>query len=164
MAAHTPAMFADGPFAEYADKLMLYGRLIGAWNVVSTVFHPDGAQSSANREWHFAWALGGRAVQDVLFARGAPADRRGTTIRCYDPAIDAWRVVWMAPAAGEYVQLIGRADGDRIVQEGEWLDGRQLERWTFSDITPASFLWRGEMSADGGRTYRLEQEMRAVRS
>jgi hypothetical protein len=59
--------------------------------------------------------------------------------------------------------LIGRQIGDRIVQEGTGPDTRRLERWVFSDITPATFTWRGEASFDGGATWVLEQEMLARR-
>src|SRR5258707_10816888 len=109
---------ADGPFADYANQLMLYGQFVGSWEVHSINFHADGTRTERQGEWHFAWILGGRGVLDVLFARGVPAHQYGTTVRCYDSTIDAWRVTWMAPGGGEFVNLIGRQIGDRIVQEG----------------------------------------------
>jgi len=27
------ALAADGPFHEYADKLMLFGRIVGGWDI-----------------------------------------------------------------------------------------------------------------------------------
>lgn len=33
-----------------------------------------------------------------------------------------------------------------------------LMRWSFVDTTPDSFTWRGELSTDGGATWRLEAE------
>lgn len=154
---------ADGPFADYADQLMLYGQFIGSWEVHSINFHADGTRTERQGEWHFAWILGGRGVQDVLFATGAPAYRYGTTVRCYDSTIDAWRVTWMSPGGGEFANLIGRQIGDRIVQEGTGPDPRRRERWTFSEMTPTTFNWYGEVSFDQGKTWSLEQEMHAKR-
>jgi hypothetical protein len=45
----------------------------------------------------------------------------------------------------------------------EQADGGRLIRWIFSDIEPTSFSWRSQVSADGGRSWRLEQKVRARR-
>ena len=50
--------------------------------------------------------------------------------------------------------MIGRAEGRDIVQLGTRPDG-QLARWSFRDIAADAFLWRGEVSADDGATWRL---------
>ena len=100
----------------------------------------------------------------MLFASGAPVHQFGTTLRCYDSVIDAWHLAWMQPASGEYVYLLGRKVGDRIV--GEEVNSPVTDRrvrWSFRDITPDSFLWLGEVTSDDGVTWFLEQEMRAVR-
>lgn len=123
---------------------------------------PDGSTREAEGEWHFGWILGGHGVQDVLFERGAPPERRGTSIRCYDAAAGAWRVCWLHPS-GEFAALLAHREGERIVQEGSALDGSSLQRWTISEITANSFRWVGEGSTDGGATWRLEQEMAATR-
>lgn len=36
-------------------------------------------------------------------------------------------------------------------------------RWRFTDIGPDSFTWQGQASHDGGRTWVLEEQMRATR-
>lgn len=153
---------ADGPAEGLADKLMLFGRFVGAWDVESTSFRPDGTQRSQLGEWHFAWVLGGRAVQDVLFEKESP-DRSGTTIRAYDERSDTWQVSWLGPVWHEYVHLVARAVGDRILLEGRDTDPARRLRWSFNEITDNSFLWRGEASLDDGRTWTLEQEIRARR-
>jgi hypothetical protein len=38
-----------------------------------------------------------------------------------------------------------------------------LARWSFRDITADSFLWRGEVSADAGATWRVVTEFTACR-
>jgi hypothetical protein len=69
----------------------------------------------------------------------------------------------MLPHGAEFVHLLGRDAGDRIVQEGMGSDRRRRERWSFTKITAQSFLWLGEVSLDDGLTWFLEQEMRATR-
>jgi hypothetical protein len=131
---------ADGPNVAMDECRQLYAPLIGAWDVDATWYQPD-----------------------VLGRKERPADEYGTSIRCYDADADAWRVLFVAPVAGEFVTLVARRVGDDIVQEGSPLGGGLLQRWTFSEITPDGFLWRGEASDDNGLTWRLQQEMRGTR-
>lgn len=154
---------ADGPHPAQREKFMLYGQFVGSWAIEAVWFMADGSRPTARGEWHFAWALGGRAVQDVLFAENAPADEYGTTLRGYDHAADRWHITWMQPASGEFTHLIGQKVGDRIVQESINDGSPRRKRWSFCDITPSSFLWLGEESADTGATWRVVQEMRATR-
>ena len=69
----------------------------------------------------------------------------GTTLRVYDPGIDAWRIFWSDPATNFFWQQIGRARGRDIVQDGPDPRGGQM-RWTFTDIEPDSFHWTAEQS------------------
>ena len=154
---------ATGPDPKLADALMLYGRFVGSWSVESTWYDADGDRRTANGEWHFAWILGGRGVQDVLFAGGSSPDRYGTTLRCYDAGLDAWHVTWMCPAGGEFANLIGRARGDDIVQEGPGARLGHVLRWSFTEIGSDSFVWLGEISEDDGGTWFIEQRMTATR-
>jgi hypothetical protein len=156
---------APGPFAPDKDELMLYGRLIGAWDIDWVAFDESGEAVERRRgEWHFTWVLGGRGVQDVIWTAGAPPEQDGTTLRCWDAQLGAWRVVFMSPGDGEFVTLVGRPEGDRIVQE---IIGRPpdaaAEQWTSAEISDAGFLWQAETSSDGGRTWAVTHEMRASR-
>lgn len=154
---------ASGPFPEYAEKLMLYGQFVGSWDIAAIWHDQIGGHKEGKGEWHFDWILGGRGIQDVLFSTEASPHQFGTTLRCYDVVTDVWHVAWMQPSGGEFVHLTGRKVGDRIVQEGVGSDPRRRERWSFTEITSASFLWLGEVSFDNGATWFLEQEMRAIR-
>jgi hypothetical protein len=77
--------------------------------------------------------------------------------------MDAWHITWMQPYEGEFVNLLGRKMGDRIVNEGIGSDAHQRFRWSFKNISQDSFLWQGEVSVDDGATWFLEQEMLAHR-
>jgi len=154
---------ASGPYEADAERLMLYGRLVGSWDIDATWFEPSGEERHRKGEWHFAWILGGRAMQDVLFADGMPRDRYGTTLRCFDPAGDLWHIFWAQPSGAEFMYLQGREVGDRIVQEGVDPDSGRLLRWSFTELTADSFVWVGELSEDDGRTWFQDQEMRARR-
>ena len=154
---------ASGPFTEQAEKLMDYGQFVGRWEVDSVWYKGDKVIRKAKRKWVFDWILGGRGIQDVLFAEGAKPAQYGTTLRVYDALLDAWHITWMCPAQGEFVNLLARRIGDRIVQEGLGGDYLRRERWSFTEITPDSFVWLGEVSFDHGATWVLEQRMRATR-
>lgn len=165
------ALVAEGPFTEYADKLMLFGRLVGRWDIEGSHFDPEGKVTKEQQgEWLFGWVLEGRAIQDVILTppreerrkTGTPATEYGTTVRFYDPRIDAWRVSFIAPVFGGIVNLIARPMGDEIVLEGRAPDNK-LYRWIFTDITDRTFRWRGYISADEGRTWLMEEEIRGRR-
>ena len=165
------ALHAEGPAADRADKMALYGQFVGAWDLDVTEFKDDGTTRRRSGEWHFGWALEGRAVQDVWIVppRGqrkgdavALSNRYGTTLRVYDPAIDAWRIRWTDPVGQTYLSMIGRAQGDDIVQLGNNAAGHVV-RWGFYQITPASFLWRGEASADNEASWNRVVEFTARR-
>jgi hypothetical protein len=167
-------LHANGPAAERAEKLQLYGRFIGDWETKIIAHAPDGARHEGFGEIHFGWILEGRAIQDVwMIPRLAERPTApqfpiagnwfGTTIRVYDPAIDAWRIYWIDPATNAFYQQIGRLQGDNIVQDGKTEAGA-LSRWSFTRITPRSFHWLGEVSMDGGATWHLAVEVLARRS
>ncbi len=159
---------ARGPFEPQERDLMVYGRLVGGWDVAWARLDVNGEAVERRRgEWHFAWVLGGRAVQDVIWTVGEPPENDGTTLRCWDPQLGAWRVVFMSPADRQFVTLVGRADGDGIVQDVVAWDRPERagasERWRFCEMTLDGFVWRAEISRDGGRTWTITHEVRATR-
>jgi hypothetical protein len=112
-------LHAEKPAPERFDKLQLYGRFIGDWETEIIAHAPDGARHEASGEIHFGWILEGRAIQDVwMIPRLAERPNAppfpiagnwyGTTIRVYDPNIDAWRIYWIDPARNIFQQA-GRA-------------------------------------------------------
>lgn len=160
-APHTflEAIDADGPAPDRADKMALYGWLIGRWKMDATVHADDGTVRTGQGTIHFGWVLEGRAIQDVW---NLPGFFHGTTLRVYDPSIDAWHILWNDPVKQLYTRQIGRARGNDIVQDGTADNGDAI-RWSFTEITPDSFRWRGERLTDGGATWRLQSEFLARR-
>lgn len=148
------ALDADRPAADRADKMGLYRWLIGRWDMDAVVYDDDGRKHTARGEIHAGWVLEGRAIQDVWIL---PGFFHGTTLRVYDPGIDAWHILWSDPLKQLYRRQIGRARGNDIVQDGQDDSGAPV-RWSFSEITPNSFRWRGERSPDGGATWQLQAE------
>jgi hypothetical protein len=162
------ALVAPGPDPEHAADMTLYDGIVGDWDADVIDYAADGSRTISRGEWHVAWVLEGRAIQDVWIVpprskRQHPlgteriTNRYGTSIRVYDPDMHAWNVTWINPVTGAFNRLVGRKHGDDIVHDGHDSDGT-LIRWTFSEITRTSFHWRGEFSKDGGKTWRLAAE------
>jgi hypothetical protein len=165
---------ADGPDPGFGEKLQLFGQFIGSWDLDVTALPPGAAPRRFTGEWHFGWILGGRAIQDVLIVRpldedpGAPPSpsSAGTSVRAYDPMLDAWWVAWLGPDDREFSTLLARPIENGIVIEGQWSlglpDGGRF-RWSFSEIDQDRFRWQGRISRDAGQTWQLVEEMQARR-
>jgi hypothetical protein len=168
----TTTLAAPGRAPEIPESADAYGWLVGSWEL--EVCHYWGADVSARGiegEAHFAWVLEGRAVQDVWIMprrpdRTADVDRNlnmyGTTLRVWDPSIQAWRITWINAARQHREELIGRWSGKDVVQVGARPDGTPI-RWRFTEITSDSFHWLGESLKPDGETWVLEGEFRARR-
>jgi hypothetical protein len=153
---------ADSPDPELQGKLMLFGQFIGDWDIIEARYpQPDGTEIKRRGEIHFGWILGGRAIQDVWMTyleKPHKAVAAGTTIRFYDPKIDAWQSIWISPIQGVVRTFIARKVNDEIVLESKTKEGNP-ERWIFSGITPKSFRWRSVETHDDGKTWQLTEEM-----
>jgi len=143
------ALRSAGPTADRADGMRLYAFLVGDWAFAATLNKDDGSTHKGEGEIHAIWALDGRAIQDVWIL---PDIFYGTTLRVYDPALDAWHILWNDPLKRYFTRQLGRARGRDIVQDGKLDDGTLL-RWSFLDIEPRSFHWLGERSFDGGASW-----------
>ena len=150
----------------------VYGWLVGSWDLDVLHYRAiDFSSANLNGEVHFCWVLEGRAIQDVWIMprfsdRKPDSDRAnnmyGTTLRIWDPAIQAWRIRWINPVTGHEERQTGRKVGNDIVQVGARLDGTAT-RWRFTDITANSFHWIGEALEPDGKTWRVEGEFVAHR-
>lgn len=153
------ALLAEGPATEHAAALDLYGRFIGNWCFDATVHTADGGTHRGEGRIHFGWVLEGNAIQDVWVLPGFFA---GTTLRVYDPGLDAWHVLWSDPLRQYYSRQLGRDEDGDIVQLGRDDSGDEV-RWRFTGIGTDRFRWLGERRAAGAPGWRLEADFRAHR-
>ena len=135
----------------------VYGWLIGGWELDVMVYDPQGGIHESKGEAHFSWVLDGRAVQDVWIL---PDVFYGTTLRVFDPALDAWHILWSDPLKQYYTRQLGRPRGDDIVQEGRTDNGMPV-RWSFIEPSEQSFRWLGEYSLDGGTSWSVQADFQA---
>ncbi len=160
------SLLASGPTS---DRLATFGRFVGDWDLDWRGATADDAPATARGRLSFGWVLDGRAVQDVWNVPPAvPGDPgiaghgfHGTTIRFFDPKIDAWRSTWIEPVNGRVRKFIGKERDGAIVLLS--VDGEPHMRWTFRDIQSESFTWVGEYSTNGGHTWIEDEQMLARR-
>lgn len=171
------ALHSEGPAPDRANEMRLYAFLIGGWRTSIFAYEENGTRHESRGEIHAGWVLEGRAIQDVWMTPPRAERRRegsllhlpvtgawyGTTLRFYDPELDAWRILWNDPATQFSAHQIGRAEGDEIVQVGKMPSGAVL-RWRFTEIERDSFHWLAEVSTDDGTTWRLQVEVFARRT
>jgi hypothetical protein len=136
----------------------LFDRAAGAWDVDYCNIREDGSRENTRGQLLAGWILDGRALQDVWIEFPASGGDRfmGTTIRFYDTERKTWRVTWVSPIVRAVTLLEGGDENGRIVLYNESPRGRL--RWSFNDFTDKNFTWRGELSTDGGATWRLREE------
>lgn len=158
------ALAASGPAPDRADKMMLYGQFIGAWDGTVTRYGADGERFDASAEVHFGWALEGRAIQDVWIvpsrigrAPGEPDKMNGTTLRVYDPRHDNWQITFIDPVRQTHDRMTGQQVGADIVQEYRDAGGT-IGQWCFVEIEANSFHWISRISNDERATWRLTGE------
>lgn len=146
----------------------VFAPLVGSWDLVVEDLAVDGAVTTRDGEWHFAWALDGCALVDVWISpsrasratTGRTEGEWGTSIRFPDPVLGAWRSTWHGPARGWVIPFVAGIEAGGPVLRGE-RDGTLL-RWIFSDVTALGFRWRAEEQEPGGPV-RVRQRFTATR-
>lgn len=166
-------LLASGRASDIPESADVYGWLVGSWELdVLHYWAIDVSAKGIKGEVHAGWVLEGRAVQDVWIMprrsdRTAQLDKKmnmfGTTLRVWDPTIDAWRITWRNPAGDHHEEQVGRRSGKDIVQIGVRPNGTPT-RWRFTEISSDSFHWLGESLGSDGSTWILEGEFRAKRT
>jgi len=166
----TETLLARGPHPSLGEHAQTYSRVMGSWRGQLHNHMLGHGVPPVSVEAHFAWVLEGRAVQDVWITpardehgSGSPALHwYGSTLRVFEPASAAWQTVWTDPVSGLRIELLGRRQGDDIVQIGT-RGGRPI-RWIFSQIRADSFVWQGHILNVDGKTWDLEVDIQFRRS
>ena len=157
----TTALQALGPHASLGDQTKIFGRLVGAWDVEYTEFSKSGKVSHRSGEFIVGWVMDGRAIQDlwIVYPSGERKEREVyLDVRYFDPKSATWPAVFIDPEHASVARFTGGAVGDdRIVLDSPDL-GYEDSRWSFNDIRPDTFVFRSEVSNDGGKTWRLQSE------
>jgi hypothetical protein len=156
--------------SENSKNLELYAWLVGSWEMDVVIHKDDGSTTTARGNIHAAWVLEGRAIQDVFTVPGL---FYGTSLRFFDPHVDAWQIFWIDPLKQVFFRMIGRAQGNSIINEGEETpelarayglpaESKATVRWKFTEINSDSFHWLSERSIDG-INWRVQREYFARR-
>lgn len=150
-------MVSEAPRPELVDAFQPFAPLIGSWDLDVSWYDDDGAMTrQAKGEWHFAWALDGRAVADIWItpsraARATDGDGEwGLTIRIHDPELGAFRSTWMGPKNAFVMTFIGHPGENAITLEAREPKAAKT-RWIFTEISETGFNWRNEDEDGDGR-------------
>lgn len=160
------ALLAPAPAVGREEALGLYAWLVGSWTLDVRHVLADGSIRRRAGEWHFGWALAGRAIQDVWIVPAREEEQAdpfsyGTTLRVPDATGEAWHIHWSDPVTQTHHTMTGRREGRDIVQHGTDPDGTR-RRWSFRSIAPDSFLWQGEVWRNGGWFRHTEFDARRI--
>ncbi len=159
------ALQSDGP--ALPEHAQIFAPFIGSWDLVVRWYDGAGKLSRTEAgEWHFAWVLEGRGVQDVWIV--PPRAQRnsdtlyeyGTSIRFYDPELDAWQSTWIGPMHRVVRTFVARKLGSKVVLETT-PEVTPAMRWSFSDIAADSFRWENAIQDEG--RWRIQQTFEAQR-
>jgi hypothetical protein len=156
---------ASAPHPSLGKQADLFGRFVGAWDADYSFIAENGSVRHKRGEVLFGWIMDGHAVEDIFmgYPDSSSSERSMVGgIRWVNPKTGKWTLAFVAPTFDAMVRMEGGAEGDRIVLRGKDDKGTLL-RWSFNDIQPNSFVWRGESSYDGGKTWRLEEEHHMTR-
>ncbi|WP_342234472.1 hypothetical protein [Inquilinus sp. OTU3971] len=166
--AFVAALVGNEANASIPPERRIFAPFIGSWDLIVRWYDTAGNVSREQHgEWHFAWVLEGRGIQDVwivppLSQRHAGSDYEyGTSIRFYDDGIGAWQSTWIGPMHRVVRTFIARQLEDRVVLETTEGTLPRM-RWSFSDIEKDAFRWTNEL-LDAG-VWRVQQTFEAIRS
>jgi hypothetical protein len=149
-------VWCERPRADVASELAPFAPLIGSWDLDVTHCLDDGTVRTVPGEWHFGWALDGRAVADAWITPRRDRQEEfgdgewGMTIRFWDRDAGILRSTWHGPKNAAVLPFRDRFTEPEIVLEGEF----EARTTTFSDITADGFRWRAEDEVDGRVTVR----------
>ncbi len=163
------ALLTSKPLQNKSDSMKLFGQFVGSWDWTGYDYSDDGSKTPTKGRWIFESVLNGMAIQDVFIFENSNSDQNqvtyveyGTTLRFPNSDGESWKAVWVGPMNKVVRIFEAKAVGNEIVLEGK-NESDQPIRWVFSDISEDHFNWRGEYSADDGRSWILYEDLEAKR-
>lgn len=98
-------------------------------------------------------AYGGCVIQEDFNGGPQAQGLVGQSVSTYHVQSARWRQTWVDNQGG-YFALVGGPDGgDFVLVSYRLSDNVPVQRMLFTNITPRSFTWRWQSSADGGATW-----------
>jgi hypothetical protein len=166
---YAASLVSAGPHKDIPEEQRIFASFIGDWELIVSWFDETGKLTRRDDgEWHFSWILEGRGIQDVWIVpprhpRAGRSDlyEYGTSLRFFDDTLKAWQSTWIGPMHRLVRSFTARRIGEEIVLETTEGDLPRM-RWSFADITAASFIWRNEVWT--GSDWRTQQTFDARRS
>lgn len=138
---------------EIAPEASQLDWFIGTWTAKSRMKGPDGwAEDTC--ESTIEKILGGHALMESFWGvlGGDAIDAK--SIRVYNPRQNRWEQAWIDNNSRSVVNYVGHfKDGQFVGQNKESVDKPDAERKfreTFYDITQDHFLWKLDISKEGG--------------
>ena len=154
------ALHSDRPAPDRADEMALYGWLVGRWDMDAVFHNDDGTTQPRPRRDPLRLGAGGPRHSGRLDPAGRLPRHHAPDLRSRHRRL-AHPLERSAARSTTHARS-GVPDGRDIVQEGTDDAGAAI-RWSFTEITPDSFRWRGERSLDRGATWQLQAEFFARR-
>jgi len=137
-----------------------YDALIGMWEFTFQSREQDGSFGVPFKgHWTFEKKGDGGIVEDHWRPDNPTTTMASSlyTYRVFDPEAKVWRLVGANSRGGSLIP--GRTWADADGRSGiEWY-GDVLVRFRYFAMTPNHFLWRQDLSPDGGKTWILDTGM-----
>lgn len=154
------ANFAVADSANKAGTLADYDALIGTWEFRFQSRNRDGTfYPPFTGHWSFDKKPGGGLIEDRWRADdpSVPTGNSLYTYRVFDPERKVWQIVGMSSNGGAIEPGLTWSSGtSRLVIQR---DRGSLSRIRYFAIDADHFLWRSDLSLDGGKTWLLDAGM-----
>jgi hypothetical protein len=99
------------PHPDSPPEFAQFSFLVGEYDITSHAWTGDAwspARPGPHARWNGYYGLGGMAIYDEWFDPDPaidPAAPRGVNVRMFDPAESAWKMMWIATAAMQVLDL-----------------------------------------------------------
>jgi len=151
------ANFAIADSSKMAGTLADYDALLGTWEFRFQPRRPDGGfWPTFTGHWTFEKKPDGGLIEDHWRPDDpdVPMAQSLYTYRTFDPDRKVWQMIGSSSSGGEIQPGLTWTDGTfrYAIQRNHGV----LTRIRYLSITANSFLWRSDLSRDGGKTWLLD--------